>query len=111
MDDMLKPGGRWLSPLEVENILLEHAAVREAAVVGANDKAGLEKPVAFVVLRAGWEPSESLEHEIQDMVRSATSSYKCPRRVFFAAELPRTPSGKIQRYRLRERLWSDGPAI
>ncbi len=103
-DDLLKPSGLWVSPLEVEGVLLQHPAVREAAVVGGVDEAGLEKPAAFVVLREGFQPSGSLEEELKAFVRQQLPSYKCPRWVHFAAELPRTTTGKLQRYRLREAL-------
>lgn len=102
-DDMFKTGGKWISPHEVEAILLEHPAVDECAVVGEPDAAGLEKPVAFVVLK-GDSPSSALEQELQAFVRSRTAHYKYPRRVYFVKELPRTASGKVQRYRLREEI-------
>jgi len=111
IDDMLKPGGRWLSPLEVENVLLEHAAVREAAVVGALDHRGLEKPVAYVILREGWSSNDALAAELQEWVRTRTAPFKAPRRVFFVNELPRTASGKVQRYKLRDGLRNGGPAV
>ncbi|MDR7391574.1 MAG: benzoate-CoA ligase family protein [Armatimonadota bacterium] len=103
-DDLLKPSGLWVSPLEVEGVLLQHPAVREAAVVGAFDEAGLEKPAAFVVLREGYQPGPGLEDELKNFVRQQLPSYKCPRWVHFATELPRTTTGKLQRYRLREAL-------
>ncbi len=103
-DDLLKPSGLWVSPLEVEGVLLQHPAVREAAVVGALDEAGLEKPAGFVVLREGFQPSRQLEEELLAFVRQHLPSYKCPRWVHFASELPRTTTGKLQRYRLREAL-------
>ncbi len=105
-DDLLKPSGLWVSPLEVEGVLLQHPAVQEAAVVGALDEAGLEKPAAFVVLRGGYQPGSSLEEELREFVRQQLPSYKCPRWVYFATELPRTTTGKLQRYRLREALRS-----
>jgi benzoate-CoA ligase len=103
-DDLLKPSGLWVSPLEVEGVLLQHPAVREAAVVGALDEAGLEKPAAFVVLREGFSPGAHLEEELKAFVRQQLPSYKCPRWVHFTSELPRTITGKLQRYRLRETL-------
>ncbi len=101
-DDLLKPSGLWVSPLEVEGVLLQHPAVREAAVVGAPDEAGLEKPMAFVVLRESVQPSRALAEELKEFVRQRLPSYKCPRWVEFVSELPRTTTGKVQRYRLRE---------
>ncbi len=100
-DEMLKASGIWVSPLEIEGILLEHAAVMECAVVGAPDQANLEKPMAFVVLSEKYEPSAELEKELQEFVRSKTAHYKYPRWVKFVKELPRTASGKLQRYKLR----------
>jgi len=105
-DDLLKPSGLWVSPLEVEEVLLQHPAVREAAVVGAPDEAGLEKPAAFVVLREGFHPGPGLEEELKAFARERLPSFKCPRWVHFANELPRTTTGKLQRYRLREALRS-----
>lgn len=106
VDDMLKPGGMWLSPLEIENILLEHPVVKEVAVVGVLNEPGLEKPVAFVVLRDGLPLSDSLEQELQQFTRAKIPGYKCPRKVCFVSELPRTASGKVQRFRLRDLLKS-----
>ncbi|MCL6479081.1 MAG: benzoate-CoA ligase family protein [Peptococcaceae bacterium] len=103
-DDMLKPGGLWLSPLEVEGVLLEHEAVNEVAVVGAANESGLEKHVAYVVAKDGYLPSPDLERELIEFVRNKMAHYKCPRRIYFASELPRTATGKIQRYKLRALL-------
>lgn len=103
-DDMLKAGGIWLSPLEVEGVLYEHPAVLECAVVGVPDQAELEKPMAFVVLKEGYNPSAALERELQDYVRSRIAHYKSPRQVFFVQELPRTSTGKVQRFKLKEKF-------
>jgi benzoate-CoA ligase family protein len=103
-DDMLKAGGIWLSPIEVENIMLEHPAVLECGVVGHVDESKLEKPLAFVVLREGYTGSSELEKELQDFVRSKTAHYKCPRWVRFVEEFPRTATGKMQRFKLRNLL-------
>ncbi len=100
-DDMLKVGGMWVSPIEVENTLVEHTAVREAAVVGQQDSDGLDKPLAHVVLADGYRPSDGLAHELQEFVRSRIAEYKRPRWVKFVPELPKTATGKIQRYKLR----------
>lgn len=110
-DDLLKPSGLWVSPLEVEGVLLQHPAVQEAAVVGELDDAGLEKPAAFVVLREGFRPGRTLEEELLAFARQHLPSYKCPRWVHFASELPRTTTGKLQRYRLREALRARPAAI
>ena len=100
-DDMLKVGGIWVSPVEIENTLLEHPAVQEAGVVGREDQDRLLKPAAYVVLKAGVESSAGLARELQDFVRSRIADYKRPRWVEFVAELPKTATGKIQRYKLR----------
>ena len=107
VDDMMKAGGIWVSPLEVEGILYDHPSVQECAVVGVPDKANLEKPLAFVVVKEGYNPSPQLEQELQDFVRSKAAHYKYPRQVFFLNELPRTATGKIQRFKLRDRCTSE----
>jgi len=101
-DDMLKIAGMWVSPVEVENALLGHAHVAEAAVVGATDAQGLTYSVAHVVLREGIDRSEKLEAEICEHVKTRLVSYKAPREVRFCSELPKTMTGKIQRFRLRD---------
>jgi benzoate-CoA ligase len=103
-DDMLKAGGIWVSPLEVEAVLLEHPAVNQCTVIGAPDTAGLDKPMAFVVLNEGYSPSQELERKLQDFVRNKIAHYKCPRWIRFSDDLPRTASGKVKRYKLREIL-------
>jgi 4-hydroxybenzoate-CoA ligase len=100
-DDMLKVGGIWVSPVEVENCIMEHAAVFEVAVVGQPDKQGLTKPKAFVVLRDGHEPSADLEKEIKQWVLDRMAKYKYPRSIEFVKELPKSSTGKIQRFKLR----------
>jgi len=100
-DDMLKVGGIWVSPIEVENCLMEHPAVFENAVVGANDQEGLTKPKAFVILREGYEPTEELEEELKKWVLDRLAKYKYPRWIVFVKELPKSSTGKIQRYKLR----------
>jgi len=100
-DDMLKSGGIWVSPVEVENVLMEHEAVAEAAVVGFKDENELERPRAFIVLRRGCEPSPRLARQLQDFAASRLALFKVPRRVEFVEELPKTATGKIQRFRLR----------
>jgi benzoate-CoA ligase family protein len=99
-DDMLKVGGIWVSPMEVEAALLSHPDVAEAAVVGAPDEAGLVKPKAYVVPRTP-PGSPQLAGTLQDWVRDRLAPYKYPRTVEFVAELPKTATGKIQRYKLR----------
>jgi benzoate-CoA ligase family protein len=100
-DDMLKVGGIWVSPMEVENAVLAHPAVIECAVVGAADTDGLTKPKAFIVLRPGTASTPETAHDIQVFVKSRIAPYKYPRWIEFVPELPKTATGKIQRFRLR----------
>ncbi|MEO6798058.1 MAG: benzoate-CoA ligase family protein [Candidatus Dormibacter sp.] len=100
-DDMLKVGGIWVSPVEIENTLMAHPAVQEAGVIGRKDREELEKPMAYVVLAKGTEPSDALAKELQDFVRSKIAEYKRPRWVEFVPELPKTATGKTQRFKLR----------
>ena len=100
-DDMLKVAGMWVSPMEVENALLGHPRVAEAAVVGAMDAQGLTHAVAYVVLRGEGEGSEEMAAEIRGHVKARLVSYKVPREVRFCGELPKTVTGKIQRFKLR----------
>ena len=100
-DDMLKVGGIWVSPFEVESALSSHEAVLEAAVVGHADDEGLIKPKAFVVLKDAARAGEELEHALKAHVKARLAPYKYPRWIEFVAELPKTATGKVQRYRLR----------
>jgi benzoate-CoA ligase family protein len=100
-DDMLKVGGIWCSPIEIEACLVDHQSVLEAAVVGRQDGNGLVKPEAWVVLRDGRTPSPALAEELMAHCKSRLAPYKFPRGIHFVEELPKTATGKIQRYRLR----------
>ena len=100
-DDMLKVGGIWVSPVEVEAALVKHPAVLEAAVVGHEDQDRLVKPRAFVVLKEPETASLTLALELQAFVKARIAPYKYPRWVEFVAELPKTATGKIQRFKLR----------
>jgi benzoate-CoA ligase len=100
-DDMLKVGGQWVSPVEVENALIAHSAVLETAVVGDFDADELLKPKAYVVLKDGQEPSEELANELKAFVKERVAPFKYPRWIEFVPELPKTATGKIQRFRLR----------
>ncbi|HEY3817754.1 MAG TPA: benzoate-CoA ligase family protein [Polyangiaceae bacterium] len=100
-DDMLKVGGIWVSPFEVESALGAHSAVLEAAVVGHADDEGLVKPRAFVVLKTAGDASEALAGELKAFVKGRLAPYKYPRWIVFVTELPKTATGKIQRYKLR----------
>jgi benzoate-CoA ligase len=101
-DDLFKVNGRWLSPSEVEAALVAHAAVLEAAVVARRDEAGLPKPAACVVLKPGWLASDALAQELQAWVAGRIGAYKRPRWVEFRAEIPKTATGKLQRFKLRD---------
>jgi acyl-coenzyme A synthetase/AMP-(fatty) acid ligase len=101
-DDMLKVGGIWVSPVEVESALISHPDVLECAVVGHPDTANLIKPKAFVVLKEGRTPSPELAAALIDHCRSLIADYKRPRWIEFVVELPKTATGKIQRFKLRE---------
>ncbi|MCL6551579.1 MAG: benzoate-CoA ligase family protein [Firmicutes bacterium] len=100
-DDMLKVGGLWVSPIEVENVLIEHPAVLEAAVVGV-DVEGLTKMKAFVILREGHVGSPALVAELQEWCKTRLERYKYPQLVEFVTDLPKTITGKIQRFKLRQ---------
>jgi benzoate-CoA ligase family protein len=101
-DDMFRVSGQWVSPIEVESSLIEHAAVLEAAVVPYEEANGLHSTKAFVVLKHGLVESPELTHELQDFVKQRITPYKCPRRIEFLAELPKSAAGKVLRYKLRE---------
>ncbi|RJF85951.1 benzoate-CoA ligase family protein [Sphingomonas cavernae] len=104
-DDLIKSGGIYVSPIEVENCLTRHEAVSECCVVGRKDAAGLEKPVAIVVLKAGIEKSGTLEAELIDFSRQHLARYKAPHRILFAdAALPRNDRDKIDRKALKARV-------
>jgi len=100
-DDMLKVGGIWCSPFEIEARLIEHPKVLEAAVVGRNDADGLTKPEAFVILKDMGDAGPALESELMEHCKAALARYKYPRWINFAESLPKTATGKIQRFRLR----------
>jgi benzoate-CoA ligase len=99
---MLKVSGMYVSPIEVESALFAHAAVLECAVVGKEDDDKLIKPIAFVVLRDGFEPSDDLRGELKLHVKSRLAPFKYPRWFEFVPELPKTATGKIQRFKLRD---------
>ena len=100
-DDMLKVGGIWVSPVEVENTLIRHPAVLEAAVVGHEDTDRLVKPKAFVVLKDAAAGGTGLAEELKGFVKDKIAPYKYPRWIEFVSELPKTATGKIQRFKLR----------
>jgi benzoate-CoA ligase len=100
-DDMLKVGGIWVSPSEVEHRLLEHPAVQACGVTGREDQDGLVKPVAHVVARPGVTPGTELARELGEFARQQLAEYKRPRWIELVDELPMTATGKVQRYKLR----------
>lgn len=100
-DDMLKVGGIYVSPFEVEGVLVSHPSVLEAAVVGARDENDLVKPRALVVLKDPSLGSPALAEELKQHVKARLAHYKFPRWVEFVPELPKTATGKIQRFKLR----------
>ncbi len=100
-DDMLKVGGMWVSPIEIENVLLEHPSVLEAAVTGQADHDGLTKPKAYVLLKSEYRPGEQLKEDLQNLVKNKLAPYKYPRWIEFVDDLPKTVTGKIQRFKLR----------
>ena len=99
-DDMFKVSGIWVSPFEIEQALIAHPAVLEAAVVARRDADGLEKPRAFVVLKPGAEAAAA--SDLKDFVKNAIGKWKYPRWIDIVADLPKTATGKIQRFKLRE---------
>lgn len=103
-DDMLKVSAVWVSPVEIENALREHPAVLEAAVVGRRDGNGLTKPMAFISLRQDHHPSSRVAAELKAFAAAKLSSYKCPEWIEFLDSLPKTATGKLQRFKLRQRL-------
>ena len=100
-DDMLKVGGIWCSPFEIEATLIEHPQVLEAAVVGRPDADELIKPAAFVVLKNPADAGERLTEELMQRCKSGLAPYKYPRWISFVPDLPKTATGKIQRFKLR----------
>lgn len=101
-DDLLRVSGHWVSPLEVESVLLRHEAVRECAVVARADGDGLIKPCAYVVCAEGATGEAALADELKAFVKDSLAPYKYPRWVEFIPELPKTSTGKIQRFKLRQ---------
>lgn len=106
-DDMLKVGGIWVSPTEVESCLISHPSVLEAGVIGRKDKQGMVKPMAFVVTGENINKTEALAKEIKEFCKDRMAHYKYPRWIRFVNDLPKTATGKIQRFKLRERIDED----
>jgi benzoate-CoA ligase family protein len=103
-DDMLKVGGLWCSPFEIESRLIDHPDVLEAAVAGIPDASGNIKPEAWIVLRTAAVASDALADALMAHCKTHLAPYKFPRHIHFVADLPKTATGKIQRFLLRSRL-------
>ncbi|MGG0845037.1 benzoate-CoA ligase family protein [Peribacillus simplex] len=101
-DDMMKVNGIWVSPIEIENAFLSHPDILETAVVAVKDENGLIKPKAFIVLKESAESGEGVKAGIKGFVKKVLASYKVPRDIEFVNELPKTSTGKIKRFKLRE---------
>ncbi len=106
-DDMLKVSGQWVSPAEVEAALIAHPAVLETAVIGQPDADDLLKPRAYVVLKDGFAPSDPLADELKAFVKNRLAPFKYPRWITFIPELPKTATGKIQRFKLRDETFKN----
>lgn len=102
VDDMIKSSGIWVSPAEVEGVLSERSEVLEAGVVGVPDAEGLDKPVGFVALNPQYAPNDDQAEALKKYLKSRLAPYKVPRQIIFLEELPKTATGKIQRFKLRE---------
>ncbi|MFZ4411159.1 MAG: AMP-binding enzyme [Paracraurococcus sp.] len=100
-DDMFKVSGIWVSPFEVETALMAHPAVQEAAVVGRQDADGLVKPMAFLVLKPGQAADPALLEALKEQVKARAGAWKYPRWLEVVDDLPKTATGKIQRFKLR----------
>jgi len=107
-DDMLKVGGIWVSPAELEHAMIEHPVVQACGVTGRADRDGLIKPIAYIVLKANAVASSELAADLQRFARERLAEYKRPRWIEFIDALPTTATGKVQRYKLRERARSIG---
>ena len=101
-DDMFKVSGMWVSPFDVEAALVSHEAVLEAAVIGKEDADGLIKPKAFIVLKNGYVADDRLYETLRLHVKERAGPWKFPRWIAVRSDLPRTATGKIQRFKLRE---------
>ena len=108
---MLKVSAVWVSPVEIENALREHPAVSDAAVIARQNETGLTKPMAYIALRQGFDPISSLAEELKAFAAGKLSSYKQPEWIEFVDSLPKTATGKVQRFKLRERLATTEQAL
>jgi 4-hydroxybenzoate-CoA ligase len=101
-DDMIKAGGIWVSPVEVEAAVIRHPSVVECAVIAVADADGLDKPHAYVVLRSGVPADETIARELREFVKGLLAPYKCPKSIRFVDALPKTATGKVKRFELRK---------
>ena len=101
-DDMIKAGGIWVSPIEVEAALIRHPSVVECAVIAVDDEDGLHKPHAYVVLRQGIAADETITRELREFVKEFLAPYKVPKSIRVVSELPKTATGKLKRFELRK---------
>ena len=109
-DDCFKPTGQWVSPVEVEGVLLRNKSVRAAAVVEGHDYSGLACVCAFIVLANDRHDTKTREEELRALCTEVLPRFKQPRRYLFVSELPYTATGKVQRFKLREQLRSESTA-
>ncbi len=109
-DDCFKPTGQWVSPVEVEGVLVKSDRIRAAAVVEGFDKDGLSCVCAFVVCASETDDQQLVEQSLRELCETALPRFKQPRRYIFVSELPYTATGKVQRFKLREQLRRDAPA-
>jgi acetyl-CoA synthetase/medium-chain acyl-CoA synthetase len=100
-DDIMLSSGYRIGPFEIENVLIEHPAVKESAVVASPDEIRGEVVKAFIVLTEGYMPSDALADDLKNFVKKQTAPYKYPRKIEFVDELPKTISGKIKRKELK----------
>ena len=100
-DDMIKVGGIWCSPIEIESRLIDHPKVLEAGVVGREDSDGLVKPEAHIILKERGDACDDLAAELLEHCKDGLARYKYPRWFHFVEDLPKTATGKIQRFKLR----------
>jgi benzoate-CoA ligase family protein len=110
-DDMFKVSGQWISPIEIESTLVEHPTVLEAAVIAFEEESRLQTAKAFVVLRRDCSASPELAKELQEFVKAKLTGYKCPRRIEFLSELPKSAAGKLLRYKLRKAGAAPDPSL
>jgi 4-hydroxybenzoate-CoA ligase len=101
-DDMIKAGGIWVSPVEVEAAVIRHPSVVECAVIAIADADGLDKPHAYVVLRSGVAADDTIARELRELVKGLLAPYKCPKSIRFVDALPKTATGKVKRFELRK---------